>query len=115
VIGMAEEQGAESKETVPVVTEPPKPESQQTASSSAADDAKSASAFVRTSWSGYYHDHRNAVVYGIAGGIVGLSILVFGFWPVVLIVITAIIGVIYGQYRDGDPRIVGFFRRHFGG
>lgn len=110
---MVEGQAADSKD-MPAAVESPVAESRQ-ATSSAANDAKEARVFAASSWSDYYCNHRNAVVYGIAGGVVGLSILVFGFWPVVLIVITAAIGIAYGQYRDGDPRIVGFFRRHFGG
>jgi len=109
---MVEEQGSEPKDET--AADSTVPESQQ-AAPSATQDAIGAGTFVKTSWSGYYRDHRNAVVYGTAGGIVGLSILVFGFWPVLLIVVAAAIGIAYGQYRDGDPRIVGFFQRHFGG
>lgn len=69
---------------------------------------------VKHSWLTYYTTHRNGVVYGISGGIIGVCILLFGFWPVLLIVGTSGVGLAYGQYRDGDPRIVSFFQRHFG-
>ena len=81
--------------------------SKSTAPQKAWDSAKS-------SWITYYGTHRNAVVYGSSGGIVGVCILLFGFWPVLLIVVSSGIGIAYGQYRDGDPRIVSFFQRHFG-
>lgn len=68
---------------------------------------------VSQAWAEYLATHTASVLYTIAGAIVGLCILWFGFWPVLLVLATTYGGLTYGRYRDGDVRVVSFLKRYF--
>lgn len=57
-------------------------------------------------WSDYVAHNRHTLIYGVGGAIVAVAILIFGFWPIFLIVLCATIGITYGQWLDGNPRII---------
>lgn len=50
--------------------------------------------------------HGNAILFGIAGGVVALVILYVGFFQALLIAILVFAGVAFGQWLDGDPVII---------
>ena len=64
-------------------------------------------------WSKYLESHSAVLIYGLVGFLSGVGILKFGFWPVALVLACTYIGVLYGRYRDGDPRLVDFLKRQF--
>lgn len=49
--------------------------------------------------------YPHAVIYGLAGFVTALLILIIGFWPTLLIVVLVAIGVIIGCYKDGNQGI----------
>ncbi|MDJ1121987.1 DUF2273 domain-containing protein [Olsenella sp. YH-ols2217] len=55
--------------------------------------------------------HGNAVLFGIAGGVVALVILYVGFFQALLIAILVLAGVAFGQWLDGDPVIINALSR----
>lgn len=61
----------------------------------------------------YYPKNRNTVVYACVGLIIALGFLSIGFWRTLLIGLLMTCGIAYGQYRDGNPRIVRFFVKMF--
>ena len=75
---------------------------------------KSAWEIISQAWVEYLSSHKATVLYGIVGLLVGLCILWFGFWPVLLVVATSYAGITYGRYRDGDAKVVSFLLEHFG-
>lgn len=55
--------------------------------------------------------HVHAVVGGLCGLLVAILFFVFGFWKTLFVCLLVMIGVAFGQYLDGDPRIVDFIRK----
>lgn len=66
-----------------------------------------------TAWSRYLTNHVLTFLYGFVGLLAGLCILIFGFWKVALVLACTWIGIMYGRYREGDPKFVDFLKRHF--
>lgn len=62
----------------------------------------------------YCLSNPNTVLWGFAGALIALLMLVFGFWPILFIAVLCCLGIAFGQYRDGNPRIVKFIQKHFG-
>lgn len=54
--------------------------------------------------------HGNAALFAIVGLIAGLMLLAFGFWRMLLICAFITAGVAFGQYLDGDPKIIKLLR-----
>ncbi|MBQ6395049.1 MAG: DUF2273 domain-containing protein, partial [Atopobiaceae bacterium] len=50
--------------------------------------------------------HGNTALFAIVGLIAGLLFIVFGFWRMLIITAFIVAGVAFGQYLDGDPKIV---------
>lgn len=69
--------------------------------------------FLLQEWREFLVNHKCTALYGIVGLVIGILILVVGFWPVLLVVVTTYLGIAYGRYRDGDPRMTKFLARHF--
>ena len=65
-----------------------------------------------TAWSRYLTNHVLTFLYGFVGLLAGLCILIFGFWKVALVLACTWIGIMYGRYREGDPKFVDFLKRH---
>ena len=84
------------------------------AAEGAQEAPKSAWEIISQAWVEYLSSHKATVLYGIVGLLVGLCILWFGFWPVLLVVATSYAGITYGRYRDGDAKVVSFLLEHFG-
>lgn len=55
--------------------------------------------------------HVHAVIGGLCGLLVAVLFFVFGFWKTLLVCLLVTIGVAFGQYLDGDPRIVDLIRK----
>ncbi len=94
-----------------------KAEQNQERAAAAEDDletSKTAREIVSQAWVDYFVSHKATVLYGVLGLFVGLCILRFGFWPVLLVVVTSYVGITYGRYRDGDAKVVDFLIDHFG-
>ena len=68
---------------------------------------------VSQAWAEYLATHTASVLYAVVGAIVGLCILRFGFWPVLLVLATTYGGLTYGRYRDGDVRVASFLKHYF--
>lgn len=54
--------------------------------------------------------HENAVLWGIAGLAIALILLFVGFWQFLVIMLFVVAGVSFGQYLDGDPKIMSTIR-----
>ncbi len=80
------------------------------ASEEAPDSSKQ---FIAQEWRNFLFNHKRTVMYGLTGLVVGILILIIGFWPVLLVVATTYIGILYGRYRDGDARVTSFLAEHF--
>ena len=60
-----------------------------------------------TSWvEGLAPGHSNAVIFGVLGVLVALLIFWVGFFQALFVALMATTGVAFGQWLDGDPRIV---------
>ena len=57
--------------------------------------------------------HVNAVVFGFVGFALALLLFMIGLWQTILIALLVACGVAFGQYLDGDPRIIRFVGRLF--
>lgn len=60
----------------------------------------------KRAWFKYYNKHRNQVVFATVGLLLGAGLLIIGFWPTLLLAVLITIGVLYGRYKDGDPRMM---------
>ena len=65
------------------------------------DGARAARAWLHRSFPG----HENAVVWGFIGLIVAILIFIVGFWRTLFVALVVAVGVAFGQYLDGDPKI----------
>ncbi len=50
--------------------------------------------------------HSNAVIFGVLGVVVALLIFWVGFFQALFVALMATAGVAFGQWLDGDPRII---------
>ena len=50
--------------------------------------------------------HGNAVFYGVVGFIAAVLIFLIGFWQTLFIAFLVLVGIAFGQYLDGDPKII---------
>lgn len=86
--------------------------------SAADDDVRDAVGFVKglgaALWK-YAGSHHYTVLYGLAGLVLAVLILVVGLWDTIVISVFVVVGAMIGQIRDGDNGIVNFFSRLFGG
>ncbi|MBP3893970.1 MAG: DUF2273 domain-containing protein [Atopobiaceae bacterium] len=55
--------------------------------------------------------HEHAVLGGICGLVFAVLFFVIGFWQTLFVALLVVVGVAFGQYLDGDPRIVNLIRR----
>lgn len=55
----------------------------------------------------------NAVIFAVLGLIVALLLFMIGLWRTLVLVVLVVLGVAFGQYLDGDPKIVRFFTTLF--
>ncbi len=55
---------------------------------------------------GIFPGHGNAILWGVIGFLAALLIFVLGFWRTLFIAFLVLVGVAFGQYLDGDPKIV---------
>lgn len=69
---------------------------------------------MRVRWESFYSQNRHAVFYAILGFVIAFALLVIGFWRTMLLCIFITAGIAYGQYRDGNPRIILFFLKLIG-
>lgn len=56
-------------------------------------------------------NHSYAVLGGLCGLVVALLVFFIGFWKTLFICLLVLVGVMVGQYLDGDPKIVNFIKR----
>lgn len=70
---------------------------------------------LRNNWITYHATHRNTVFYGFLGLLVALGIIFFGIWRALLVVALIFLGVAFGQYLDGNPRVFNSLRGLFKG
>ncbi len=92
----------------------------QTAQTGAADAASKKSNPL-TSATGamraWLHDavpgHECAAIGGILGLVVAILVFTIGFWRAFFVALCVVIGVMIGQYVDGNPRIVRVVRKLF--
>ncbi len=55
---------------------------------------------------GAFPGHGNAILWGVIGFLAAILIFILGFWQTLFIALLVIVGVAFGQYLDGDPKIV---------
>ncbi len=55
---------------------------------------------------GVFPGHGNAILWGFIGFLAAILIFILGFWQTLFIAFLVLIGVAFGQYLDGDPKIV---------
>lgn len=55
---------------------------------------------------GVFPGHGNAILWGVIGFLAALLVFLLGFWRTLFIAFLVLVGVAFGQYLDGDPKIV---------
>ncbi|MCH3968118.1 MAG: DUF2273 domain-containing protein [Atopobiaceae bacterium] len=64
-----------------------------------------------TSWfEEMFPGHGNAVLFALIGLLAAILLFAIGFWQTLLVVILVVAGVAFGQYLDGDPTIINWFK-----
>ncbi len=109
IVGASSSEAGEKKESAAPSVHAPEPGWNKTGE--VGSRAKSVWNRAKTRWNTYYGSNSHTVAYAIVGFIVALALLCIGFWRTLLFAIFIVAGVAYGQYRDGNPRIVNFFKR----
>lgn len=90
----------------PVGATEPQAQAQAKAQGRAAKDAMVRARARATGWlEGIAPGHGNAIFFGIVGLVAGILIFTVGFWETLVLVILVLVGVTFGQWLDGDPRI----------
>ena len=74
------------------------------AASQTKDEKRGVFASMKQAMAPYVEGHSHTVLYGIVGCVIAALILLAGFWPTVLLVLFAAVGVAIGRYRDGDQK-----------
>ncbi|MDO5044553.1 MAG: DUF2273 domain-containing protein [Coriobacteriia bacterium] len=59
----------------------------------------------------FYHRNTNAFWFSLLGFLIALSFLTIGVGRTLVFIIFIFLGVVFGQYLDGKPRIIAFFHR----
>ena len=77
----------------------------------ALEQARSIGQAFKTWMAKTFPGHVHAVIGGLCGLLVAVLFFVFGFWKTMLVCLLVAIGVAFGQYLDGDPRIVNLIRK----
>lgn len=94
----------------------PRPDAQAVAAApsevTAREEASQPGAWTRLStWFATTFPHsRNAVLGGICGLVVALLLFSVGLFKTLVIALLVTIGVVCGQYADGDPKLVNLVR-----
>lgn len=57
--------------------------------------------------------HVNAVVFAFLGFLVALLLFAIGLWRTLVLVLLVTAGVAFGQYLDGDPKVIRFLSTLF--
>lgn len=57
--------------------------------------------------------HANEALFALVGLIVALLFLTFGFWRMMLVLLMIVAGIAFGQYLDGDPKIINKLKEIF--
>lgn len=82
------------------------PKGDPKAQGKAARDAVTHAKDVAYGWfDGAAPGHGNAIFFGIMGFLAAVLIFVVGFWETLLMVVFVLVGVTFGQWLDGDPKI----------
>ena len=82
---------------------------------SGAEARRRAAAARAATWvDGAFPGHRNAVLFGVLGFVCALLIFWIGFFQALLVAVFVVCGVAFGQWLDGDPRIVNGVKRLLG-
>ncbi len=55
---------------------------------------------------GVFPGHGNAILWGVIGFLAALLVFLLGFWRTLFIALLVLVGVAFGQYLDGDPKII---------
>ncbi|MEY8677908.1 DUF2273 domain-containing protein [Granulimonas faecalis] len=91
------------------------PTSDQRASGAEARRRAAAARDAAATWvDGAFPGHRNAVLFGVLGFVCALLIFWIGFFQALLVAVFVVCGVAFGQWLDGDPRIVNGVKRLLG-
>ena len=101
-VAEVEEASAAAQKSAPTLAEAPKDEVKAGAPSPWAWVAKN------------FPGHEHAFVGGACGLLLALLIFAIGFWKAFFVAVLVAIGVLVGQYLDGDTRVVELIRRLFG-
>ncbi|MCI1665627.1 MAG: DUF2273 domain-containing protein [Atopobiaceae bacterium] len=102
----------EAPEDAPEQTEHAETDSRQ--QGKAAREAVEGAAKSATSWlEGVFPGHGNAALFAIIGFVVALFLFGIGFWNTLLLVILVVAGLAFGQYLDGDPKILNVLKGFF--
>ena len=94
------ETGSAQPEEEPTAAPEPEEPSEQ-GRRSLSGSANATRAWLRRTFPG----HENAVLWGIVGFVAAILIFVVGFWQTLFVAILVTVGVSFGQYLDGDPKI----------
>lgn len=63
------------------------------------------------SWlNGWFPGHGNSVLFGVVGLLVALLVFKIGIWRSFVVLVLVVGGIAFGQYLDGDPKILRFIR-----
>lgn len=84
-------------------------EANQTAKMNASSVVRDLRAWLEETFPG----NVNAVIFAVLGLLVALLLFVIGLWRTLVLVLLVALGVAFGQYLDGDPKIVRFFTTLF--
>lgn len=57
----------------------------------------------------------NALLFGVIGAIVAIVLLIIGFWAAFVIALLTVIGVMFGQWLDGNPALWNSIKHFFRG
>ena len=58
----------------------------------------------------WFPGHGNTVLFGILGLALAMLVFKIGIWRSIVVTVLVICGVAFGQYLDGDPKILRFIR-----
>lgn len=110
-IDKAEENAAQADETS--ASEASK---QRTSASASAGTTSAPSSRNPVAWvSRVVPGHEHAVLGGVAGLLIALLIFIVGFWKTIFVTLLVCVGIAFGQYLDGDPKIINLLRRFLAG
>lgn len=50
--------------------------------------------------------HGNEIFWGFMGFVCAILVFILGFWQTLFVAFLVVVGVAFGQYLDGDPKII---------